>query len=129
MGVGSMLADFTGSVSATLAGYMSSIVTVAVAGALMGSTLTGVGVGSAVASFFFSPTQTHSLLSLFCSQFHEASLAWLTEATKDGKKTKNKRRSIGGIKISGVTERKWNRMLMQYFTSIHPSIITKLIQI
>ena len=52
-GVGSMLTDFTGSVSAALTGYMSSIVTVPVAGALMGSALTGVGVGSAVASFFF----------------------------------------------------------------------------
>jgi hypothetical protein len=41
-----------------------------------------------------SPTQTHSLVSLFCSQFHDASLAKLVEAVIDGKKTRNKRRSI-----------------------------------
>ena len=71
----------------------------------MASTDLGGEAGSWVLVFVMaSPIQSHSLVSLFCSQFHAASFAKLTDTVNAGKITRNKRRSIDGIKFSSVLD-------------------------
>ena len=63
--------------------------------------------------------QTHSLESLFCPQFHEASFAKLVDEASEGRKTINKRLSMSGMKFSSEMDLKSNKMLRYYFTLIY----------
>jgi hypothetical protein len=90
-----------------------------------GATVSGaIGLGgvlaaaSGIAAGLASSKHTHSLVSLSCWQAHAEVSAWPFEAVSEGKKTRNKRRSIGGIKFISVRVGKSNRMQNTHSTSI-----------